>query len=64
MNHIHRLAAERDAAQAQLAEVEASLTDLMAYLLSAKFAGPDADYVHVRTDVLPKLTAIRAQAVL
>jgi hypothetical protein len=55
VNHIQRLAAERDAAQAQLAEVQASLTDLMAYLLSAKFAGPD---------VLPKLTAIRAQAVL
>lgn len=58
MNHIARLTAERDEARAQLAATEAALTDLMVYLTSSKFHADDT--VHVRTDILPKLSALRA----
>jgi hypothetical protein len=56
MNHIHRLTQERDALQAQLADVRGQLAELTRYLYSAKFSAPDADYVHVRTDIGPKIT--------
>lgn len=59
MNHIKRLTAERDHAQKVIRTARAELTDLECYLTSAKFAAPESDYVHVRTDILPKLSAIR-----
>lgn len=62
-NHIHRLMRERDDAVAQLREVRDQLTALQHYLTSAKFAGPDADYVHVRTDILPKIRDITFAAI-
>jgi hypothetical protein len=62
VNHIHRITAERDALADQLRGVRDQLAELERYLTSAKFAAPDADYVHVRTDVLPKVAAARFAA--
>ena len=59
MNHIARLISERDEAQATLRAARDMLTDLELYLTSSKFAAPDADYVHVRTDILPKIARVR-----
>lgn len=60
MNHIHRLTAERDAARAALASAQAELNDLLGYLSSSKFtSAPDADHVHVRTDLMPRLLRLR-----
>jgi ATP-dependent RNA circularization protein (DNA/RNA ligase family) len=60
MNHIARLTTERLDAIEQLGAARALLEELEAYLLSSKFAGPDNDYVHVRTDMLPKLAQVRS----
>jgi hypothetical protein len=57
MNHIHRLTQERDEARAALRETERRLSALMAYLCSDKFANDD--YVHVRTDMLPRISEIK-----
>jgi len=61
MNYIHRIRSEIEALRAQLSEARSDLIDLEIYLTGTKFAGPDADYVHVRTDMLPKLSAIRSR---
>jgi hypothetical protein len=59
MNHIARLTTERDEAQQTLRDARDMLTDLELYLTSSKFAAPDCDYVHVRTDILPKIARVR-----
>lgn len=59
MNHIHRLMSERDEARETIRETRNELTDLIRYLSSSKFTAPDCDYVHVRTDMLPKLMALQ-----
>lgn len=59
MNHIHRLTAERDAARAALSAAQDELNDLLGYLSSSKFSSPDADHVHVRTDLMPRLLRLR-----
>jgi hypothetical protein len=60
MNHIARLTSERNDARAQLDAARAELNDLLGYLGSDKFtSAPDADHVHVRTDLMPKLLALR-----
>ena len=59
MNHIARLTNERGEALEALAHARAMVCELEAYLLSPKFHGPDNDYVHVRTDILPKLAQLR-----
>lgn len=59
MNHIARLTQDRNEAAAKLKAVQEELIALEAYLTSSKFQGPDNDYVHVRTDLLPKLSTIR-----
>ena len=60
MNHIHQLTKERNEARQTVAETRQQLTDLIVYLTSDKFGGPDTDYVrNVRTDILPKLSAIQ-----
>lgn len=58
-NHIHRIMRERDEALAVIRAARDRLTELECYLTSAKFTAPDADYVHVRTDILPKIAAVR-----
>jgi hypothetical protein len=63
MNHIARLTTDRAQALEQLSAAHALVLELEAYLLSAKFAGPDNDYVHVRTDLLPKLAHVRSALV-
>ena len=59
MNHIHRLTADRDEAHAQIDAARQELNDLLAYLRSDKFAGTDGDFVHISTDLWPKLVALR-----
>jgi hypothetical protein len=58
MNYIARLTAERDAARATIEGARDELGELLAYLASDKFAG-DGDFVHVRTDLMPKLMQLR-----
>lgn len=60
MNHIARITNERLEALEALSAARDIVEELEAYLLSAKFAGPDNDYVHVRTDLLPKLAHVRS----
>lgn len=55
MNYINRLAKERQQVQAQLEAIRREIVSLQTYYLSDKFTGPDRDYAHVRTDVLPRL---------
>ena len=58
-SHLARVTQERDDAHAQLRAVREQLAEMERYLHSAKFQGPDADYVHVRTDILPKIRTAR-----
>ena len=60
MNHIARLTGERLEARDQLAAARELVLELEAYLLSSKFQGADNDFVHVRTDMLPKLARVRS----
>lgn len=63
VRHINRLIKERDELQHCLSYIERMLTDLTLYLTSDKFAWPDKDYAHVRTDMLPRIEAIRFAAI-
>jgi hypothetical protein len=63
MNHIHRITGERDELQRQLAKVRNALNEIEHYLTSSKFTAPDSDYVHVRTDILPKIAKVRFMAI-
>lgn len=62
MNHIARLQADNRALIEQIARVRDELVELEVYLTSDKFAAPDADYVHVRTDILPKIRRLKMEA--
>ncbi len=59
MNYIKQLLQDLGKAQAAIRQTRDQLIYLEVYLTSSKFAAPDCDYVHVRTDILPKLSAIR-----
>ena len=59
MNHIAKLTRQRANALEALRDARELVEELEAYLLSSKFHGPDNDYVHVRTDLLPKLAHVR-----
>lgn len=59
-NHIHNLTERLHEARAQLTETRIALIELELYLLSSKFAGDGNDYVHVSTDILPRIRALRA----
>ena len=63
-NYIKRLEAENAELKAKLEAVRNLLTETEAYLWTDKFAGIENDYVHVRTDMLPRLHAIHREAVL
>jgi hypothetical protein len=62
MNYIKRLEAEKAELERRLANVREMLTETMTYLTTDKFAGVENDYVHVRTDMLPRLGEIRNAA--
>lgn len=59
MNHIARLTMERNELKDKLAAIKAELTALETYYTSSKFAWPDNDYCHVRTDLLPRLANLK-----
>lgn len=59
MNHIARLQSARDEAWQAMRDARDMLSELERYLTSSKFAGADNDYVHVRTDILPKIARAR-----
>jgi hypothetical protein len=63
MNHILRLIKDRNDLRAKLAEVRDELAALEKYYTSDKFAGPDNDYAHVRTDLLPRLSTLKSLAI-
>jgi len=58
-NHIARLIRERDEYAVQMREARDALVDIMHYLQSPKFHGVDKDYVHVSTDIMPKLISLQ-----
>lgn len=59
MSRKDRFAAlERDDADRKLMDVHERLVNLKVYLQSTKFQGDDADFVHVRTDIMPRLDDI------
>ena len=58
MNYISFLQDQREETARQLLTARTELVEILHYLQSSKFNGPDADYVHVRTDILPKLTRL------
>jgi hypothetical protein len=58
-NYIKRLEQERWLLREQLTSARKQVAAIEAYLLSDKFHGPENDYVHVRTDMLPKLAALK-----
>lgn len=59
MNYIQFLQDKTEAQGRAIAETVTQLSDLMAYLESSKFQGPDNDFVHIKTDLFPKLREIR-----
>ncbi len=59
MNYISFLQDKNEAQSRATAEAITMLSDLMAYLESSKFHGDGNDYVHVRTDIFPKIREIR-----
>lgn len=59
MNYIHFLQDDRDELRALVRQVREELLDISLYLNSAKFSGADNDYVHVKTDILPKIERVR-----
>lgn len=63
-NYIKRLEREKQDALEALEATNRALREIESYLLGAKFSAPDSDYVHVRTDILPKITEARLQTII
>jgi len=59
MNYINYLQDKNEAQGRAVAEAITLLSDLMSYLESSKFKGADNDFVHVSTDIFPKIREIR-----
>ena len=59
MNYITFLQNDRDELRALVRQMREELLDITLYLQSRKFTGPDMDYVHVKTDILPKVEKVR-----
>ena len=57
-NHIQTLTQQRDDARATISGTRDALNELLGYLGSDKFSG-GGDYVHIRTDLMPKLLTLR-----
>lgn len=55
MNYIKQLQEDKKELQAKLNEVSDELMELRVYLASEKFQGVGNDYVHVSTDIRPKI---------
>jgi hypothetical protein len=62
--YISALQTERFELREHVLSLTDRIRDLEAYLASAKFAGTDSDYVHVSTDILPKIRKLRNDAEL
>ena len=62
MNHIAKLTMQRDDLRTKLVAIQDELVALEAYYTSSKFAWPDHDYCHVRTDLLPRLSNLKSIA--
>lgn len=60
MNYIHQLQNENARLKNELSAARDRLIELECYLLSTKFQGVDNDYVHISTDILPKISGIRS----
>ena len=54
-NHIARLTRERDEARATITATRDELREIIRYLQTPKFHGAGNDYVHISTDIMPKL---------
>lgn len=63
-NYIKRLQDEKKDLLQTLNDIQWKLIDLEVYLTSSKFHGSDNDYVHVSTDMLPKLREVRSMAII
>lgn len=63
MNYIKSLELEKRLLQEQVITARRQVEVLQDYFLSDKFQGLNNDYVHVRTDVLPKLAWIKSQLI-
>ena len=59
MNYIQSLREANDEKTALICGAVEELTSIMAYLQTAKFQGPDNDFIHIKTDLFPKLREIR-----
>lgn len=57
--YINRLQDENAALREQLEAARRAVIDMQSYLQSSKFHGPENDYVHVSTDINPKLSELR-----
>lgn len=58
MNYIKRLQQTEIQMTRDVWELESDILDIVLYLRSEKFNTTERDYVHVSTDILPKLNAL------
>lgn len=58
MNYIKQLQEDKKELQNKLNEVSDELMNIRIYLSSSKFQGVDNDYVHVSTDIRPKIETV------
>lgn len=61
MNYIKKLQAENDQLKQKIESIQGQLTEILAYLNSEKFHGIENNYVHVTTDIYPKINFIKMQ---
>lgn len=55
MNYIKKLNNTINETKSEVSEIEAELLEIAIYLSSDKFHGHENNYVHVSTDILPKV---------
>jgi hypothetical protein len=59
MNYIKKIQQENEALKEGINLVIGEFIELQKYLNSDKFNGIENDYIHVKTDIYPKITAIK-----